>query len=125
MRKNLLIKLNHYYNKIKDMDQGSMTVYFFLVSFLVAITLYSASIDMTQFKAINSSNLTAMNSFYQQLHTFIFLVLMYLLASILFMFLKKRSGWSATLFFVIYTAFTLCVIAWGVWIYVIIPLGFT
>ncbi len=117
-------KLGYYYNKIKNLDQRSMTIYFFLVSFLVAIVLYSASIDIAQFKILNPTKITAINSFYQQLHIFIFLVLAFLLASILFMFLKKRSGWSATIFFVIYTAYTLCVIAWGIWTYIIIPLGF-
>ena len=121
---NFTAKLGYYYNKIKNLDQRSMTIYFFLVSFLVAIVLYSASIDIAQFKILNPTKIKAINSFYQQLHIFIFLVLVFLLVSILFIFLKKRSGWPATVFFVIYTAYTLGVIAWGIWTYIIIPLGF-
>ena len=122
----IINKFNYYYNKIKNIDPNRMTIYFFLVSFLVAITLYSASIEITQFRLLNSSNITAINSgsFYKQLHVFIFLVVASLLSSIFFMFLRKL-GWPAVIFFVLYAVLTLYVIAVGVWTYVIIPLGFT
>ena len=106
----IINKLSYYYNKIKNMDQNSMSTYFFLVSFLVAVTLYSASISP-------SPN-------YHQIHIFIFIVVAYLISSIFFMHFRKSSR-MAVIFFALYAIFTLYVIAVGVWTYVIIPLGFT
>jgi hypothetical protein len=100
-----------------------MAIYFFLVSFSVAIILYSASIDIAQFKLLNPTAIKAINNLYQLLHIYIFLVLTFFLLSILFMFLKKKAGWSATLFFVLYTIYTLGIIVSGIWFYIIIPMG--
>jgi hypothetical protein len=116
-------RLLFYYNKIKNLDQSSMAIYFFLVSFSVAIILYSASIDIAQFKLLNPTAIKAINNLYQLLHIYIFLVLTFFLLSILFMFLKKKAGWSATLFFVLYTIYTLGIIVSGIWFYIIIPMG--
>ena len=111
------------YNKVKNMDDSRMAIYFFMVSFLVAVSLYSASIDATAFRILNPGNTAPLISFYAQLHLFIFYVVAFLLGSIFFMLIRK-VGWPAVIYFVLFATWTLYIIAWGILKYIIIPLGF-
>jgi hypothetical protein len=112
------------YNKVRNMDNSRMAIYFFMVSFLVAVSLYSASIDATAFRILNPGNTAPLISFYAQLHLFIFYVVAFLLGSIFFMLIRK-AGWPAVIYFVLFATGTLYIIALGILTYIIIPLGFT
>lgn len=112
------------YNKVRNMDNNTISVYFFMVSFLVAIILYSASIEVTEFKILNISNTASIISFYTQLHLFIFYVLVFVIASIFFILIRKL-GWPAVIYSVLFILFTLYIIILGIWTYIIIPFGFT
>ena len=94
-------------------DKKIMDSYFFLFSFLVAITLFSASTVATEARILNPGNKTQLISFYTQLHMFIFTIVFLLLGGTIFSFFKKYRV--ANIMSILYYALSIIIVAWGVY----------
>ncbi len=99
-------------------DKKIMDSYFFLFSFLVAITLFSASTVATEARILNPGNEVQLINFYTQLHTFIFIIVFLLLGGTIFSFFKKY--WIANIMSILYYVLSIVIVAWGVYTYIVL-----
>lgn len=105
---------------LEHMEKEFTRLYFILFAFLVAIVLFSASTVATEFRILNPGDTAPIISFYLQLHIFILLLVSFLLGGILFSFFKKWS-WAGYFLTYLYYVLSIIILAYGVWIYVVLP----